>query len=258
MSGMLRPIAILLAMLSLIGCDATKPAPVPAPPVAEEGPPYFRILFVGNSHTSMHDLPALVGYMIRHRQPKKSVYTQILSVSFLEDLADNPVAREQLESKPWTHVVLQAQKISMSGRFEYSRTEGIEFAKLAKGRGATVNFYPEWGLAGAAGDGSKQEAVYREMARDAGVGVAPVAKAWDHALVGRPEMKLHSDDGNHQSRLGAFLTACVLFAQITGESPAEPSVYPDQEVGEKDREYLAGVAARAMADEKRTAPFPQK
>lgn len=258
MSGMTRPLAILLATFALSGCEASKPVPVPAPPAVEERAADYCILFVGNSHTSMHDLPALVGDMIRHGEPNTTVSTRIVSVAFLEDLANNPAAIEQLEARPWTHVVLQAQKISMSGRFEYSRMEGIEFARRAKSRGATVVFYPEWGRAGVPGDGEKQEKVYREMARDAGVGVAPVAKAWDLALAERPDMKLHADDGNHQSRLGAFLTAYVLFGQITGESPAAPTVYPDREVDEKDREYLAGVAARAMGDEKKGAAIPQK
>jgi len=34
----------------------------------------YSILFVGNSHTMMHDMPGLVGKMIRFRHPDKKVY----------------------------------------------------------------------------------------------------------------------------------------------------------------------------------------
>jgi hypothetical protein len=144
--------------------------------------------------------------------------------------------------------VLQAQKISVSGRYEYSRQEGIDLARRAKARGMTVVFYPEWGLKGVKGDGARQERVYREMAQEADVGVAPVARAWDVALLERPELPLHAGDGNHQSALGAFLTACVLYGRLTGDSPAALGSYPYPGADEKDRAFLAGVAARALAE----------
>jgi hypothetical protein len=207
------------------------------------------ILFVGNSHTAMHDLPGLVGGMIRFRRPEKTVYTHHVGVGFLEDVARDPRCRDEIESRPWKYVVLQAQKISASGRFDYSRKEGIDLARLAKDRGAGVVFYPEWGLKGVDGDGARQEKVYREMARDAGVGVAPVARAWDLALAARPELPLHAGDGNHQSPLGAFLTACVLYGRLTGDDPAALASYP-YPADEGDRRFLAETAAKALSQEK--------
>jgi hypothetical protein len=79
------------------------------------------------------------------------------------------------------------------------------------------------------------------------VGVAPVSRAWDLALSRRPELALHAADGNHQSALGAFLTACVLFGRLTGESPAALAPFPYAGASEKDRKFLAGAAAEALA-----------
>jgi hypothetical protein len=211
----------------------------------------FSLLFVGNSHTMMHDIPGLVCRMIAFSHPEKSTYSHYVSVAFLEDAARSPACRDEIESRPWKFVVLQAQKISVSGKHEYSRREGIDLAKSAKGRGASVIFYPEWGLKGKDGDGARQETVYREMAREAAVGLAPVARAWDLALSERPEMGLHSIDGNHQSELGAFLTAAVLYSGITGDSPAGLSAFPYPAADEKDRKFLADVAARTLALERK-------
>ena len=69
------------------------------------------------------------------------------------------------------------------------------------------------------------------------------------ALAARPELPLHSDDGNHQSPLGAFLTACVLYGLLTGDDPTTLASYP-YSADEKDRQFLAAIAAKAIAGEK--------
>lgn len=205
----------------------------------------YSILFVGNSHTSSHNLPNLVCEMIQFRHPGKTTYSHALSVAFLEDVERIPGCREEIESRPWKFVVLQAQKISVSGKQEYSRKEGIEFAKLAKNRGASVHFYCEWGLKDVPDNGPRQEKVYTEMAAEAGVKVAPVNRAWDLALAVRPEMPLYEFDGNHQSATGAFLTAAFLYAKLTGENPAPLAAFPFKDVNEADRAFLAEAAATA-------------
>jgi hypothetical protein len=187
--------------------------------------------------------------MIRFQEPSKTVCVHYLGVSFLDEVAWRPDIQSELQERPWKFVVLQAQKISMSGKYNYSRTEAIDYAKQARLRGAAAIFYPEWGLQGVSGDGERQETVYREMALEAEAGVAPVARAWDLALAERPELPLHSADGNHQSSLGAFLTACVLTGRITGNNPIGLAAYPYSEARAADRQFLAEIARRALAEE---------
>lgn len=214
----------------------------------------MSILFVGNSHTAFHDLPNLVCEMIRFCHPEKTTYSSVVSVAFLDDVARNPRCREEIEQRPWKFVVLQAQRISMSGRFDYSRQEGINIAKLAREHEAAVFFYSEWGLKGKEGDGARNDRIYTEMAREAGVGVVPMGRAWDLALAERPDLPLHAEDGNHQSPLGAFLTACMLFGRLTGESPAALAEYPYPDATAAERRFLADIAARALDAEQSAAP----
>jgi hypothetical protein len=206
------------------------------------------ILFVGNSHTSSHGLPNLVCEMIRFRHPQKTTYAHVVSVSFLEETATNPACREEIESRPWKFVVLQAQKISASGKFDYSRAEGIEMAKLAKARGAAVFYFCEWGLKDRPDNGPRHEKVYREMAAAAGASVAAVNRAWDAALAGRPDLPLYEPDGNHQSETGAFLTAAYLCGKLTGENPAPLAAFPSAVVNAVDRVVLAEAAAKALTE----------
>jgi hypothetical protein len=253
--------------LSLVGCGRDQP-PRPAPGQVAPIPPFgavlsvgksdldevraadVSILFVGNSHTSSHDLPNLVCQMIAYLRPEKKIAGHVVGAAFLEDAARDPRCREEIETRPWKYVVLQAQKISVSGRFAYSRKEGIDLAKLAKARGASVYFFAEWGLQGVAGDGPRQEKVYQEMARAADVGVARVGRAWDLALAQRPELPLYSEDGNHQSPLGAYLTACVLVGRLTGEAPSALASFPYGAADEPERKILADAAAQALREDR--------
>jgi hypothetical protein len=208
----------------------------------------ISVLFVGNSHTMMQDLPNLVCQMMQFRHPEKEVYAHVVGVTFLENAARDPRCGEEIESRPWKYVVLQAQKISMSGRNEYSRQEGIDIAKQAKAHGCTVFFFSEWGRKFVPDEGPRTEKIYQEMAQAAGVKVAPVGRAWGLALAQRPNLPLHAPDGNHQSSFGAFLTACVLAGRLTGESPAQLASFSYPNMDEKDRQLLADAAAKALAE----------
>lgn len=249
--------SVVLLLLALVGCGQGQPQP-PAPsfPVgrnssgtdgAKVRAADFSILFVGNSHTTSHDLPDLVCRMIRHRLPGKSAYCQVVSVGHLKALASDPHGQQELDAHPWKVVVLQAQEISTSGKFDYSRDTGIDFAKRAKENGAKVFFFSEWGLRGRPDNAPYHEKIYREMAEASGTEVAAVGRAWDLALAERPELPLHDADGNHQSRTGAFLTACVLCGRITGEDPAVLASFPDPDVDEPTRTFLAEIAAKSLA-----------
>jgi hypothetical protein len=206
----------------------------------------ISILFVGNSHTAMHDVPDLVCRMIRFRNPEKRVDAQLIGVGFLEDVARNPQCTQVLKSRPWTHLVLQAQKESKSGQFKYSEAEGVEFAKLGKSRGAAVIFFSEWGVRNTPGHGKRIERIYKNMAVTADAKVAPVGRAWDLALSARPGLALYAADGNHETALGAFLTACVLYGRLTNQNPAALASFPYPGLKDSDRAFLTDVAAKAL------------
>jgi hypothetical protein len=250
-----RYITFVLLALSLTGCGReTPPAAGGAPGVTVGGEPDadrvraadVSVLFVGNSHTASQDLPNLVCKMIQFRHPERTVVAHVVGVGFLDDTVRDPRCREEIESRPWKFVVLQAQRISASGIHEYSRAEGIDLAKRAKARGTAAVFFSEWGLRTVADNGPRHEAIYTEMARAADARVAPVGRAWALALTKRPDLPLYAADGNHEDALGAFLTACVLVGRLTGESPAALAAFPYPNTNEADRKVLADAAAAAI------------
>lgn len=248
---MSRLIAFLCVVL-FVGCDRAAPTTPMTMPLSGDFPEPVRtadvsLLFVGNSHTTLHGLPDRVCEMVRFLKPGKTVAPRIIPVAHLEALATEPRGQQELDAQPWTAVILQAQKISASGKFDHPRDDGIAFAKRAKEKGAKVLFFAEWGVKNDPTSGPRHETIYREMATQAGVEVAAVGRAWDMALAERPEFVLHDVDGNHQSHLGAFLTACVLTACITGEDATKLATFPDESIPAVDRAFLASIAAKSIA-----------
>lgn len=239
----------ILISLLCIGCGDPVPqgrkaatAPVSLSDAKKVRSADYSILFVGNSHTSFFDLPNLVQRMIEFQEPKKTTFSKTIGTGFLEDAAKDMMCIGEINERPWKFVILQAQKISSSGKFKYSQEGGIYLAKQAKAKGANVFYFCEWGLQGKAGDGDSNEKIYNEMAKAAEVKVACVNRAWDGALKERPKLELYNPDGNHQSATGAFLTACVLTSYITGKDPSGLAKFPYEEASEDVRTFLAGQA----------------
>jgi len=248
------------AALGLAGCDSDSGKPAgqngstSAPRGAESARYVDRdlsaaadvsILFIGNSHTTWHDLPNLVRGMMEFKRPSRTVLVRMFPVQFLDEVAGNSELERLFTGRRWTHVVLQAQRISASGKYSYSRQEGIDFARRARATGAAVLFFSEWGRKGVAGDARMNERIYQEMAEASEARVVRVGHVWDVALAERPSLPLHWTDGNHQSTMGAFLTACVLYGAVTGESPEGMEAMRYDGVKEEERRFLAGVAGKS-------------
>jgi hypothetical protein len=184
-------------------------------------------LFIGNSHTQGHDLDGLVADLIQFRRPNSKTATESIRVGFLDQAETTPATQSRLTKVKWDMVVLQAQKISASARTEYSTAEGIALARRAIQSGAQVHFFAEWGIQGDAKNADHTDGVYRQMATKAEASLIPVTRVWTRVLAESPDLELYSEDGNHQSRLGASLTALTIATFLLEESPEVFTDFPD-------------------------------
>ncbi len=177
----------------------------------------ISLLFVGNSHTTFHNLHELVGDLIRFRAPDKRVYTQAIGDTDLERAQNNPVVTSEINARTWNAVVLQGQSVSQSGKYLYSKKGALALGKQARAKGLRVLFYSEWGLRGVLGNSEHTEKIYNELAMETESELIPVGRVWARALESSPELNLFELDGNHQNRLGASLTALVIASTILKE-----------------------------------------
>ena len=126
-----------LSALLLAGCgggggenDApAAAAPIPAAPAPTTAPVAtanadISLLMMGNSHTSVNDLPETLAAMVRIARPGRTVAVAVApGYMFLEERVGNAPTMALMRGQRWTSVILQAQKYSTSGQFSYSTAE---------------------------------------------------------------------------------------------------------------------------------------
>ena len=209
----------------------------------------LRILFCGNSHTRSHNIAATVSALCEaSRAGLSTPETHVLSGSFLDDIAGDPLYEAILQQEHPEIVVLQGQMVSMSGKYIYSRDAADQMARSAIASGARVLLYAEWGRQGIEGETERIEAIYQQISEAAGGTVVPVGRAWQLAIQRHPDFVLFADDGNHASPLGAFLTSCVLAATVTGQNPETAAGQIESPVPVADRLLLAKVAWETVGE----------
>jgi hypothetical protein len=220
----LRALFAALAPVVLIACGGgsggqssvlTQP---PAPP-ASATPADINILFMGNSHTAVNNVPGMVAAMVRAAKPGKTVATtEAPGILHLDERADDAVSLALLQNQRWNYVVLQAQNYSLSGAFFYPTTGAEKLVRMSRQAGALPVLFAEWPRVGIA----ETQIIYDKyvsIAMKEPACVSPIPQAFDLARARFPLITLHAGDGNHSAPAGAFLASLVLFATITGMPP---------------------------------------
>jgi len=151
-----------------------------------------------------------------------------------------------LRSQNWSFVILQAQKYSTSGQFNYSTEEAKELIRMSRVQHAVPVMFPEWPLQNVA-ETQRIYDLHVSIAQAEPACVAPIGQAWDLALIRDRSMPLYADDGNHSRPAGAFLAALVLYATITGQSPLDLPNFAQYPVDAALQETLRGIAAETVA-----------
>jgi len=201
---------------------------------------------MGNSHTLVNDVPAMVTAMVRAARPNATVsYVVAPGSMFLDErLADDASVRLLREGR-WNFVVLQAQKYSTSGQFTYSTSEAETLVRMTRTAKAVPILFPEWPRQGIA-ETQRIFDLHVSIARREPACVAPIGQAWDLSLARYPEVVLHAPDGNHSSVAGAFLAALVIATTMTGTSPVQLPFLPDFAVDAQTQAKLRTVAAETV------------
>lgn len=224
----------MLAILAVLAC-AVFPLPQLGlwgnPGCGFPGTTCTRVLFIGNSYTSVNDLPdtfAAVAWSGGHRVATGALdpggYTLAEHVS-ASDTATT------FDSERWNVVVLQDQ--SEMPAFEADRASEMDpaattLAGLVRGQGAQPLFYetfahqaglPEEGLPDYSSMQAAIDAGYLGIAGQLRAPVAPVGDAWQMVVNEQASPGLWQSDGSHPTTSGTYLAACVFYASIFDQSP---------------------------------------
>jgi prepilin-type N-terminal cleavage/methylation domain-containing protein len=213
--------------------------------VLEDPPPRripYRILFVGNSHTSNGaiDIPDILdalsksGNQVEVRATKVTVGGRTMQGHWEAGVADS-IAADQGRDGWFDFVVLQGQSQEpCTGPADYVDYT-VRFAEASKQTQAIPLVYQlfERSDGGICRQDRLSEAsvqAVRLIQGNGGVGeLCPVGEAWKAARAAWPSIGLHQPDGNHANATGAYLTACVFYAVLHRQSPVGlPSVLETQ------------------------------
>jgi hypothetical protein len=215
----LRSLLPLVAAAALLaGCTSDDPG------TTEGTDASVALLFMGNSHSSLNNLQGMVEAVVGSALPDETVEAvEAPGWMFLEDRVSHDPSMALLAGQDWSFVVLQAQKYSTSGCCVYSTFEAKQLIRGAREQNAVPILFPEWPLEGV----NETMTIYNlhvSIAEAEPACVAPVGQAWDLAMQRHPEIGLYAADGNHSNAAGAFLTALILSATMTGASPLDAPV----------------------------------
>lgn len=198
-----------------------------------------RVLFIGNSYTSVNDLPNLVS-QIYSAAGETLDYTMSAPGGCTFQQHCN-ASLPYIQQGEWDYVVLQEQSQLPSFPINQFMQESYPYAQelcsLIRQYNPDVKivFYMTWGrkngdpqngqyyppLNTYEGMDSLLYARYVMMAEDNDACVSPVGAVWHQIRNQHPEVELYQSDGSHPSYLGSYVVACSFYAFFTGHNPID-------------------------------------
>ena len=181
-----------------------------------------RVLFVGNSYTYFWNLPQTVAVMAAE---KGVPLLTRQSTSGGVNLGQHWRGEKELEtqslisSEEFDIVIIQDHSRRAVDHPDSLHYYGSLLGELSREAGAQVFVYMTWAREW---DPYMQESIteqYRLLAERIDATVIPVGLAWQRARSLRPSLQLFDPDASHPSPTGTYLSACVIFGALTGESP---------------------------------------
>jgi hypothetical protein len=196
----------------------------------------LRVLFVGNSHTFMHNLPSMIALLAAaDGQPRALHFVMDApgGSKLAQHVAGSETARLLHEAR-WDYMVLQEQQqLSSWSQFpEELQRDFLSSIRTLDVIGRSVGAKTVLYMTAARQDGdpdnmpndtydAMQDRVshnYERAASEVGALLAPVGLAVQWAHRARPDFVLWESDRYHPSLAGSYLAACILYQTLYGHS----------------------------------------
>ena len=184
------------------------------------------ILLIGNSYTYFNSMGLMLNAMLEKQGVSMKVGQQCIDAGQLQSHASNEETLARLSGQKWKFVVLQEQSDTPTADPEAMITAGKALCKKIRDAQGTPVLFVTWAKKEAAENQNiakeQQDNIstsYVKLAKETKARLAPVGPAWLLCNKKYPQYALHQEDGSHPTKLGSYLTACVLFRSITGKSP---------------------------------------
>lgn len=206
--------------LWFVVCSALGQTP-PVSTAPSESSPARAVLFVGNSYIYCNNLPHLVAGMAQARNTPLTCRKLTRGGFTLEnhlDPAKGTNALAAVTGGAFNIVVLQEQSQRPFLDAPKMRDAVRRFAEGAKSAHVRTVLMLTWARQNEPQNQKLINEAYCSAAEEFGLDVAPVGIAWQTALAAKPDLDLYYSDLSHPMVKGSYLSACVIYAVLTGQS----------------------------------------
>ena len=216
----------------------------------------LHVLFVGNSYTSVNDLPGLVRDLSAAPAPTFVVSSVTVGAATLQNHYDTSGAVPAIQGGGWDAVVLQGQSVeplyaptafqnaalALDGEIDGVAAATVFFETWARAPGHAV-YQETWSGGNPTAMQAGLRAAYQAAATATSGVMAPVGDAWETSLANHPTVALHSGDGSHPTLAGSYLAACVFYLVLSGHQTIPSPAPAPPGLSESDAATLRAVAA---------------
>lgn len=181
----------------------------------------LKVLFIGNSFTYFYDMPAIFAALVDSAKPKADMKIEaaVAGGVTLEELRRRDAQHVIADDGPWDFIVLQEQSRRPIEAREKMLSSCLQFKGEIEKLGAKMVLYETWPDKTKPNEAQMLIDAYENTAKGCAALVAPVGRAWRAVEKEWPSIDLYDRDGHHPSQAGAYLAACVFYAEILGKSP---------------------------------------
>ena len=185
----------------------------------------MKILFIGNSHTYMNDMPELVREMVESATGDVcEVFMLAYSGRSLKWHMNEEYFSERFAILygGYDFCVIQEQAHPMPPEVD-TLTYASKVIGLCKKTNTVPVIFETWAEKDKPEDQQEMNRRYRNIARDHGALLAPIGEIWSAAKVELQNLfgvDLYYADGAHASATGDYLIAMTLTKVITGKLPS--------------------------------------
>lgn len=197
------------------------------------------MLFIGNSYTGYNSLPTMVENVATSAGYSFSNSNLTPGGATLYQHSQNTSTYNQMASKNWDYVVIQAQSQEPSFPNNQVATQTLPYAdQLVDSIRSIVpcaqpTFFRTWGrengdqwncpyfppLCTYEGMDSLLHLRYRMMADSNDAYLSPVGSVWKYIRDTDSTIALYTSDGSHPSLAGSYVAACTFFTVFTRSNP---------------------------------------
>lgn len=186
----------------------------------------YRILFVGNSLTKSvsnnnYSIPDIVSNMIKADGVPVLCEMNVAGGASLMDQKQK--VANYLNKNRYTHVVLQEQSAGPILHFDKFEKAVLDISKMVKTNKAKLVLYQTWAYNVNYWNGMTKKEMqlalveaYENVGKQVGASINPAGLAFERYEAQNDDLPSLYYDMNHPSTYGAYLSACVHYASITG------------------------------------------